>query len=66
MVSSRPEMCNPSAFSSKEVYRQKVLNTEMKLIFKSLLNSPFPMNSEPRTKLTTVTRILSLYVPEAK
>lgn len=54
MTSSLPEMCNPSVFDSKEVFRQKVLNIDQELIVKSVLNSPSHTNSEPRTKADSV------------
>lgn len=49
-MSSLPEMCDPYVFNSKEVGRQKALNIDQDLIFKSVFNSPFKTNGKTRTK----------------
>ena len=45
-----PEMCNPSVLNSKEAGRRKALKIVQELIFKSVFNSPFNMNSKTGTK----------------
>lgn len=61
-----PGVCNPSILNSKEVGREKVLNIDQELIFKSVFNSPFNRNNMTSTKAYSFLKIPSVCVQEDK